>query len=717
MHKPPILSEQFLANGGEMGALIRAADWSKTPAGPVERWPQSLRTTLNIMLRSGYPMFVWWGPELIQFHNDAYLSWMGSRAATSIGKRAEEVWPESWDRLQPIVNAVFEGEQVAGKNPMLDLNRQDFAEERYANVSYSPIIDETGAVGGLFGVCHEKPHQHLPTGTEVNASNTLVDERVRADIQPELERATITIQHKANEQFRLLLEEAPVAICILHGPTYIVEFANERMCRLWNRKPGQIIGKPMFDELQEARNAGFEDILTGVLTTGETLVYSEMPATLMRNSTLETIYVTASYQPMRDATGAINSVMAVVTDVTESVLARQKIEESEARFRQLADSMPQIVWTARPDGFLDYFNQQWYDYAGQDRGFGDAGWAYMLHPDDLQRCFDTWTYSLRTGEFYQIEFRLDNPRNPGVYRWFLTRATAIRDSDNTITKWFGTCTDIDEQKRLAELLEVRVAERTQELSRANHNLERTNTDLQRSNENLQRFAYVASHDLQEPLRKIQSFGDLLKNQFAHQLGGGVEHLERMQTAANRMSGLIKDLLAFSRITTQRESFVAVSLDKVMQGVLTDLDLVVQESGAEVEVGTLPTVRGESSQLGQLFQNLVSNAIKFRQANRPLHIRINCHTIPATELPDTVKPTSSRDRFYRLSVADNGIGFEEKYLDRIFEVFQRLHSRSQYAGTGIGLAIVQKVVENHGGAITATSQPGQGATFWVYLPVM
>ncbi|GAB2557157.1 hypothetical protein GCM10027190_03860 [Spirosoma areae] len=708
-----------------MGARIRTFDWSKTAVGPIETWPQSLRTAINILLHSGQPMFVWWGPELTHFHNDAYSPLLGSRYATVIGKGGAQLWPEIWDQLIPIVHTVFQGEQVHDKNRMLYQNLLDFAEEKWASVSYSPISTETGTVGGLFCTCHDETNsildvlqqRRLQAFAELTGGTPLADEPVDMKSPLALEPVNPSGQYQANEQFRRLLEQAPVAICILYGPNHIVDFANERMCQIWNRTTAEIVGKPMFDVLLEARNAGFEEILASVLTTGETFVYSEMPATLIRNGTLETVYVSASYQPMREADGAINSVMAVVTEVTESVLARRKIEESEARFRQLADSMPQIVWTARPDGFLDYFNQRWYEYAGEDRGYGDAGWAYMLHPDDLQRCFDTWAYSLRTGEFYQIEFRLDDPRNPGVYRWFLTRATAIRDGNGLITKWFGTCTDINEQKRLAELLETRVAERTQELSRANHNLERSNTDLQRSNDNLQRFAYVASHDLQEPLRKIQSFGDLLKNQFADQLGEGIGHLERMQIAASRMSGLIKDLLAYSRITTQRESFVAVSLDKVMQGVLTDLDLVLQESGAEVEIASLPVVRGESSQLGQLFQNLLSNAIKFRQADRPLHIRIGCQKIPATQLPDAVKPTSRHDAFYQISVADTGIGFDEKYLDRIFEVFQRLHGRSQYAGTGIGLAIVQKVVENHGGAITANSQPGQGATFWVYLPAL
>ncbi len=882
MEKQFILTEQFLAGGGEMGALIRAADWDGTPVGPVETWPQSLRTALNIILRSGYPMFVWWGPDLIHFHNDAYSPLMGSRYATSIGKGGEEVWPEIWDQLRPMAETVFQGEQVYGKNVRLYLNRQDFAEESYFNFSYSPIIDETGAVGGLFCACHEetetviqqrrlqtfkelnvdvaavkdrheagrlsvdalakndldipfaalyllnndgqsaqliqsagfepdknpfaavvtlteaghtviwpfretvrsgepqlltdldtlglalpempsgnRPHtactlpvrragQNQPMGvlicglspnrsfddayqqflklvgtqiaTSLSAVTALDEERAFTEIQLELERAKSLGQHRANEQLRQLFEQTPVAICILRGPDQVIEFANERMCQLWHRPPDEVMGKPMFDVLKEARNAGFEEILTSVLTTGETVVRNDMAASLVRNGKLETIYVSASYQPMYDADGRINSVMAVATEVTEPFLARRKIEESEARFRQLADSMPQIVWTARPDGYLDYFNQQWYEYAGQDRGFGDDGWAFMLHPEDLQRCFDTWSHSLRTGEFYQIEFRLDNPRNPGVYRWFLTRATAIRNTDangepGAIIKWFGTCTDIDEQKRIAELLESRVAERTQELSRANQNLERSNSELKRSNENLQRFAYVASHDLQEPLRKIQSFGDILKAQHSSELGEGVDYIDRMKTAASRMSMLIKDLLAFSRITTHREALAPVSLDKIITGVLADLDLIVQESGASVDITPLPIVRGDPSQLGQLFQNLLANAIKFRRIDKPLRIRIDCRTLPTTELPVLIKMTSEASNFYEISVADNGIGFDEKYVDRIFEVFQRLHGRSQYAGTGIGLAIVQKVVEIHGGAVTASSQPGEGATFQIYLPEM
>jgi PAS domain S-box-containing protein len=254
-----------------------------------------------------------------------------------------------------------------------------------------------------------------------------------------------------------------------------------------------------------------------------------------------------------------------------------------------------------------------------------------------------------------------------------------------------------------------------ELKKTQLQLESLNEELLRSNDSLQQFAYIASHDLQEPLRKIQSFGDILKNNYADQLGSGIDNLERMQSAAGRMAILIKDLLNFSRISTHHDPATAVSLEQILERVLDDLALSIQEKQADVQVEPLPTVSGDASQLQQLFQNLLSNALKFHQPAVPPLIRIWSQLVTATELPATIKPSRQAPAYHRISVSDNGIGFDEQYLGRIFQVFQRLHTRSQYAGTGVGLAICEKVATNHGGAITATSTPGEGATFDVYLP--
>jgi signal transduction histidine kinase len=236
--------------------------------------------------------------------------------------------------------------------------------------------------------------------------------------------------------------------------------------------------------------------------------------------------------------------------------------------------------------------------------------------------------------------------------------------------------------------------------------------LQRSNQDLERFAFVASHDLQEPLRKIQAFSDLLRTTHADSLtDDGKDLLTRMQGAAGRMQILIRDLLVFSRVSNQPAELMAVSLDKIVREVLADLDMTIAEKHATVTVGPLPVIRGDALQLRQLVQNLLTNALKFSRSGVAPVVQISARLASAQD-----KPRELRGRFIVLTVSDNGIGFAPEHRDHIFQLFQRLHTRDKYAGTGIGLSICQKVAENHGGQISASSQPGQGATFEVLLPV-
>lgn len=242
------------------------------------------------------------------------------------------------------------------------------------------------------------------------------------------------------------------------------------------------------------------------------------------------------------------------------------------------------------------------------------------------------------------------------------------------------------------------------------------TELQRSNANLEQFAYVASHDLQEPLRKVIAFGDVLQEQFAPALSEtGVDMIKRMQTAANRMQVLIKDLLTYSRVASKRDPFRPIDINRIVTDVLVDLETTIHEKAATITMDSLPKMPGDAMQIRQLFQNLLSNALKFSRPGIAPVIHIDCRPARGHEF-DMVPVTESRRRFYCIDVHDNGIGFEPKYAERIFQVFQRLHSRSQYAGTGIGLAIVQKVVENHKGYVSAVGHLGTGTTFKILLPM-
>ncbi|MFC4700452.1 ATP-binding protein [Glaciecola siphonariae] len=250
-----------------------------------------------------------------------------------------------------------------------------------------------------------------------------------------------------------------------------------------------------------------------------------------------------------------------------------------------------------------------------------------------------------------------------------------------------------------------VEERTQELSIYSE-------ELKRSNRELEDFAFVASHDLQEPLRKIQTFGDRLLSQYGESLGDkGQDYLQRMQSAAMRMSRLISDLLAFSRVSTRGKDFESVSLNQTLDNCVDDLSVTIEELDAHIEVPDLPEIQADPTQMHQLFINLLSNALKFSLPNTPPKIKIE---VRKTSAPEHINLPNLED-WFEIKVADNGIGFEQEYADKIFAPFQRLHNRNEYAGTGIGLSICRRIVERHNGEISAKSKVNEGACFSIVLP--
>ena len=259
-----------------------------------------------------------------------------------------------------------------------------------------------------------------------------------------------------------------------------------------------------------------------------------------------------------------------------------------------------------------------------------------------------------------------------------------------------------------EELEAKIAARTQELSVYSD-------ELARSNRELEDFAFVASHDLQEPLRKIRAFGNRIESGYGDVMDDrGKDFLARMLNAAERMSMLISDLLSFSRVSTRGKDFVDVELNTIFSGVLSDLEIAIEEKSAQVRVANMPSIRGDKSQLEQLFLNLISNALKFQPADVPPIIDVECSELSSDELGTLLK--SDEYQWVKITVTDNGIGFEQAFAEKIFAPFQRLHGRSEYKGTGIGLAVCRRIVERHNGTIAATSEPGKGAKFDIILPL-
>jgi len=280
--------------------------------------------------------------------------------------------------------------------------------------------------------------------------------------------------------------------------------------------------------------------------------------------------------------------------------------------------------------------------------------------------------------------------------------------------------DAEEQSLFEEVagdlaLALELIETEEQRKRAEEDLRHYARQLERSNRELQDFAYVASHDLQEPLRKIQAFGGRLEEKYAEALEErGRDYLDRMRNAAERMQALINDLLAFSRVTSRGQPFEPTDLSETVAGVLAALEVAIAQAGAKIDVQPLPTVNADPTQMRQLVQNLVSNSLKFHQVGRAPNVRIYAEV--GDQVEENERDAALGRRWCRLHVEDDGIGFDQKHADRVFTVFEQLHGRGEYPGTGVGLAICRKIAERHGGTIAARSAPGEGATFVVTLPV-
>jgi PAS domain S-box-containing protein len=388
----------------------------------------------------------------------------------------------------------------------------------------------------------------------------------------------------------------------------------------------------------------------------------------------------------KDAEGKPIGLRGATTDVTELRKAEIEIEEAKDYLGRIINAIADPIFVNDHQHRMVLVNDAFLQFTHRTREevIGKSA-ADLCRPEEARTFQELDDAVFESGKDTTNEEAFTD--REGNHKVMLTRKTIWIAQDNQ--KYLvGVIRDITERKFAEEQLKL------------------FNEKLQQSNRELQDFGYVASHDLQEPLRKVQTFADRLGSKYSERLDEtGLDYLERMRNAAGRMQTLIEDLLSFSRVTTKAQPFVPVDLEQVTREVLSDLEVKIEETGAVVETHDLPRLNADPLQMRQLIQNLVANALKFRQAD----------VTPVIKVSATNGQSNVHGGIYTITVEDNGIGFDEKYLDKIFTVFQRLHGRTEYEGSGIGLAVCRKIVERHHGSITARSTPGQGSRFIFTLP--
>ncbi|MBT1702835.1 ATP-binding protein [Chryseosolibacter indicus] len=384
-------------------------------------------------------------------------------------------------------------------------------------------------------------------------------------------------------------------------------------------------------------------------------------------------------------------------DITERKKSEQELKASEERFRLLANSIPQIVWTNNVEGNKDYLSDQWEEYTGTSAHDGLINFSNFIHPDDLEHVTSKWQDCLAKGEYWEAEYRLKNIKT-NTYRWFLGKTLPLKDPKGNVIKWVGSASDIQELKEQSSLLERQVQERTKELNELNHS-------LQLSNEDLQQFAHVASHDLKEPIRKIKTYGNRLQDEYGTSLPEKANvFLSKILSASDRMYSMVNGVLSYSAITSLEQPLEKINLNKVFHDIELDLEVLIQEKRATIVYTDLPVIEGAPILIYQLWYNLINNSIKFSKQDQP----------PVINIASSVIEKDGK-RFIKIILKDNGIGFEQQYAEAIFSTFTRLHPKDKYEGTGLGLSLCKKIAERHGGSISAKSKPNQGAEFTVLLP--
>lgn len=621
--------------------------------------------------------------HVFELANPIYMQAVGPHRQV-LGKPVREALPEVVEQgFIDILDGVYDsGEPFYGNEVPIRLDKKQNAgpETAFFNFIYNPIRSDSGKTEGIF--------VHAVDITE------LVVAKKRSE--------------ESEKRFRSFVLNSPSPIGIYVGREMRIQTANDAVLKAWE-KDKSVIGKTFREALPELEGQPYYDILDKVYTTGIPYEANEERVLLMRNGELAPTYWNFSYTPLRNEFDEIYGVMNTATEVTELVTAKKQLLAAEETLRSAIGIAELGTWQINLETGLVTYDDRIIDWFGLPENGTDLETVISrLDPSHRERVAAAVSKAIETHGMYDAEYTVLNPHSQKE-RMLHARGKVIMDEAGRPMLLNGICRDITLQKQTEKELARQVEERTYELQKANE-------ELNTVNDNLKQFVYVASHDLQEPLRKIHMFSDILKKKTVDSPDPSTNvYLNKISQASRRMTALIKDLLEFSRAESNEHSFSAVDLSAVVRNIIEDYEVLIQQKSAYVDVSSLPVIRAIPLQMNQLFFNLVGNALKFSRPGVAPHIRIDCREMSPAEVARFDKLEPGR-QYARISISDNGIGFDQKFAEQIFVIFQRLHARDEFEGTGIGLALCKKIAENHDGIIYAEGRETEGATFNVILPV-
>ncbi|WP_312825752.1 ATP-binding protein [Epilithonimonas sp.] len=600
----------------------------------------------QLLIQAPVALSMLMGEELvIQAANPQILELWG-KSPNVIGKKIIDAIPELEGQpfIGILLNVLKTGVAYKGYKEKAYLVRNGKTEECYFDFVYSPIYnDEETEVIGVSIVATESTEQVL---SEIKLQETEV-------------------------KFENLIKQSDYSVAVYKGENLIIDIANDKMLETWG-KSADVIGKKLEEALPELEGQPFIEILKNVLRTGKTYSASEDKVMLEINGKLETFYYNFSYKPLFNSKNEAYAILNVAVNVTDLVLAKQKVAENEARFRNLTDSIPTIVWTTDQDNNINYYNKRWYDFTGfEGVDSRESASRKILHPDDVERAINVWTESQKNDTPYEIEYRFRDKSKPDSYKWFLGRAVPVKNEEGITTQWIGTCTDIDEFKQFQQ---------------------------QKDN-----FLGIASHELKTPLTSLKLYSQFLEKNLRKQDDHkNADVAQKMDDQINKLTSLINDLLD---VTKMQNGKILLNTIKF------DFDELVDEVIAEQQMSTshriylenerIGNIYGDKNRISQVMTNLISNAIKYSPDSDKIQI--------------TTKLTEQD--YVHFSVRDFGIGIPEDKQDRVFEQYYRVSGSKEHTfpGLGLGLYISSEIIKRSGGRIFVNSVEGKGSDFCFEIP--